>query len=129
MRTKNVWGVEMLNVTPHNITFGREDNGEIVIVEPSKILLNARVSEKKVPRPRYLRDAGTPIKCVRPFYLSTMEGYDILQEVPDGVVVVGSIIAAQAYPGAVFAMVACKGYERAPIAEKRMRHDKFIVFY
>ncbi len=129
MRTKDVWGVEILNVTPHSITFGREDNNGVIIVEPSKILINARVSEKKVPKPRQFREAGTPIKCVRPTYLSTIEGYDVLQEVPKGVVVVGSIIAAQAYPGTVFAMVACKGYERVPIAEKRMRHDKFIVYY
>jgi hypothetical protein len=129
VRTKDVWGVEILNVTPHSITFGREDNDEVIIVVPSKILLNARVSEKKVLRPRHLRNAGTPIICVQPHYLSTIEGHNILQEVPNGVVVVGSIIAAQAYPSTVFAMTPCKGYERVPIAEKRMRHDKFIVFY
>ena len=42
--------------------------------------------------------------------------------------VVGSIIAAQAYPGLVVAMVPAPGYERRPPAEKRMRPDKFTIY-
>lgn len=41
-------------------------------------------------------------------------------------VIVGSIIAAQAYPGVVFGGVAAPGYER--VAEKRILPDKFVVF-
>jgi hypothetical protein len=44
-------------------------------------------------------------------------------------VVVGSIIAAQAYPGLVVAMTPAPGYERKPPTEKRMRPDKFTVFF
>lgn len=43
-------------------------------------------------------------------------------------VILGSIIAAQAYPGDVVAMVPVPGYERVAPPEKRMRCDKFTVF-
>jgi len=43
-------------------------------------------------------------------------------------IIVGSIIAAQAYPGQVVALMPAKGYERRPPSEKRMRADKFTVF-
>jgi hypothetical protein len=42
--------------------------------------------------------------------------------------IVGSIIAAQAYPGSIKAMIPCEGYERVPPTEKRMRPDKFTVY-
>ncbi len=42
-------------------------------------------------------------------------------------VVVGSIIAAQAYANVV-AMIPCKGYEQATHAQERMRPDKFTIF-
>lgn len=45
-----------------------------------------------------------------------------------GAVIVGSIIAAQAFPGRVMAMVPVPGFERVPPAEKRMRDDKFTTF-
>jgi hypothetical protein len=45
-----------------------------------------------------------------------------------GSIIVGSIIAAQAFPGRVLAMVPAPGFERVPPAEKRMRDDKFTVF-
>ena len=49
------------------------------------------------------------------------------QENPDAIII-GSIIAAQAFPGRVLAMVPAPGFERVPPAEKRMRDDKFTVF-
>ena len=45
-----------------------------------------------------------------------------------GAVIVGSIIAAQAFPGRVLAMIPVPGFERVPPAEKRMRDDKFTTF-
>lgn len=43
-------------------------------------------------------------------------------------IIIGSIIAAQAYPGKVCAMIPAPGHERVPPAEKRMRTDKFTIF-
>jgi hypothetical protein len=45
-----------------------------------------------------------------------------------GAIIVGSIIAAQAFPGRVYATIPAPGFERVPPAEKRMRDDKFLVF-
>jgi len=45
----------------------------------------------------------------------------------ENILLIGSIIAAQSYPG-VLAMVPAPGYERVPPAEKRMRPDKFTIF-
>lgn len=41
---------------------------------------------------------------------------------------VGSIIAAQAYPGQVVAMTPAPGFERVPPAEKLMSCEKFTTF-
>lgn len=125
----DVWGVKILNTTPHEIIFGREDSDETISVPPCGILVNAKVSEKKVPRPQRLRDGnGAQIHCVKTVFLPDQKGRDFLRTVPSGTVVVGSIIAAQAYPGQICALVPCKGFERVPISEKRMRHDKFTIF-
>ena len=43
-------------------------------------------------------------------------------------IIVGSIIAAQAFPGRVVALIPVAGFERVPPAEKRMRDDKFTIF-
>ena len=43
-------------------------------------------------------------------------------------VIVGSIIAAQAYPGQVMAMTPSPGYERVPPDQKRMNPFKFTTF-
>ena len=46
----------------------------------------------------------------------------------NGAIVVGSIIAAQAFPKTVVAMTPVPGYERVPSNQKRMNPDKFTVF-
>lgn len=43
-------------------------------------------------------------------------------------IVVGSIIAAQAYPGDVCAMIPAEGFERVPPEQKKMRPDKFTIY-
>jgi hypothetical protein len=43
-------------------------------------------------------------------------------------VIIGSIIAAQAYPGDVVGMIPVPGYERVAPNEKRVLPDKFTVF-
>lgn len=51
-----------------------------------------------------------------------------LKSVASNVVVIGSIIAAQAYPGRVFGLCPVPGYERVAPNEKRMRLDQFITY-
>lgn len=115
---------KIINVTPHSITMQGKD-GNVYVVKPCGVLINARVVEEgagthpggaELVRTKFEVDPGSEI------LLSMLE-----QENP-GAVIVGSIIAAQAFPGRVFAMVPAKGFERVAPAEKRMRDDKFTVF-
>lgn len=108
-----VEGVLLVNTTPHPITF--EEAGVPVSVPTSK-LLNARAVEES---------AGEfgGVSFVKTSFVGTPEGEALIeairQEAPDAVIV-GSIIAAQAFPGKVVAMTPMPGFERVAPAEKRM---------
>ena len=45
-----------------------------------------------------------------------------------GALIVGSLIAAQGFPGRVVALIAAPGFERKPPHEKRMLDYKFTTF-
>ena len=137
-------GIVIFNATPHVIRFWREDWEGPVEVGPDEVI-NASIQEevvKKMPCPVcgqvgsheydcYNRMASDgDIRLVKTVFEPTDEGKAIVERAyKDGAdVVVGSIIAAQAYSGWVVAMTPAPGYERVPPAEKRMNPDKFTVF-
>lgn len=128
----DVDGKCVVNTTPHPITF-LSLKGEVVIV-PSSVpegektgpwLVNAQSVEEKVGE-----------DLVRTVFVGTPEGEAILDEIEawareeghDNLRVIGSIIAAQAYPGRVLGMCPAPGFERVPPAEKRMSTQKFTTF-
>jgi len=117
---KEVDGVVIFNGTPHPITFGVD--GDTVTVEPDEII-SARPIEQV---------AGTAgdVTFVRTVFEGTDEGREIIARARacGANIVVGSIIAAQAYPGEVVSMTPLPGFERRPPAEKRMNPHKFNVF-
>lgn len=121
-------GVTYINTTPHSITFRTED-GEEFTVEPCGELINASVVEEIV-------EEQGGITLVRTKFLKNDASQAFIQRIlasrahpADPVpVILGSIIAAQAYPGWVVAMIATKGYDRLPPAEKRMNPFKFTIF-
>lgn len=122
IRFKN--GVCVLNTTPHPVTM-QDVDGELITV-PTSILVNARVEEKQV------NDL-----FVESVFIGTPEGKEVIRDIegtyretgcPDRLVIVGSIIASQAYPGKVAGMCPVPGYERVAPSEKRMRCDKFTIF-
>lgn len=117
-------GKIILNVTPHPVRFQNSD-GDVYTVEPCGVLVNARPVEEAagthpsgaaLVRTRFEADPASEEALAR------------LEQENPGAVIVGSIIAAQAFPGRVFAMVPVPGFERVPPAEKRMRDDKFTTF-
>lgn len=71
-------------------------------------------------------------------FAGNIEGQNIIKSIEEWfnrhfdetrtLVIVGSIIAAQAYPGKVFGLTPVPGYERVAPAEKRMSSDKFVTF-
>ena len=120
-------GVVVCNTTPHPVTI-QDVTGELVTVEPSEdFVINAKVKEEQM----------SPL-LVKTVFEATEDGEKRLRSIEscfseffrDGRVlaVVGSIIAAQAYPGRVVAMTPVPGFERVSPAEKRMRCDKFTTF-
>lgn len=115
-------GLTIFNATPHVIRFWREDWDEPVEVE-SDAVLSAKIVEtihEETERYTLVKTQFVPDDPAENLIGDAYEmGADII---------IGSIIAAQAYPGAVFAMVPVPGYGRVPPAEKRMRPDKFTVF-
>ena len=114
-------GVKIVNVTPHPIRF--QDGDELVEVEPSGVVINARIEERVVKE-------GVPMLVTSTFKpdKDSEEALSKIEKEFPGVLVVGSVIAAQAFPGRVVGMVPVEGFERVPPEEKRMRSDKFTIF-
>lgn len=122
-------GVIIVNTTPHSIRFQDDDDFLIDLPSTEGYIINASVEEEPV----------SPL-LVRTTYKGNEEGLDIIKEIEAffehhfgsdkgyTLAIVGSVIAAQAYPGKVVSMCPVPGYERVAPSEKRMRSDKFVTF-
>jgi hypothetical protein len=116
--------MKIINTTPHPIRF-QNRAGEVYEVPPCGILINARPVEE----PAGTHPSGAEL--VRTRFVAdpaSEEALTKLERENPGAVIVGSIVAAQAFPGRVLAMIPVPGFERVPPAEKRMRDDKFTTF-
>ena len=115
-------GITVVNTTPHSLTF--LDGATVVEVPKSGVLINARVENEDTPE-------GV-ITFKKPTFLPKPESEERLQilesEVPPGTLVIGSIIAAKAYPGRVVGMIPAPGFERVPPAEKLMSVWEFTRY-
>lgn len=123
IKVVEIKGRYYVNTTPHQINL-RDEDGIDHVVPPSGVLINARAVEE----PAGERDG---VQFVRTRFVADEESVRVLDEIErlyPGVFPIGSIIAAQTFPGRVLAMVPVPGFERVPPAEKRMRADKFTVF-
>ena len=117
-------GVAVVNTTPHPITF-QDGAGTVTVPASQELLLNA------VPAEQAVDDL-----LVKTTFSGSSEGMKIIDAIqgtpmPEGArrrLIVGSIIAAQAYPGLVVAMTPAPGYERVAPAVKRMSVDKFTTY-
>jgi hypothetical protein len=114
-------GRHYYNATPHPITLQGE-NEEIISI-PRHGVINAQAVERASTT---VHPAG--VALVETAFHGTPEGDAIIDSIPADVIIIGSIIAAQAYPGRVLGMVPVPGFERVPPAEKRMMAAKFTVF-
>lgn len=120
-------GVTVVNCTPHPLSF-QSPEGEKVVVPCSVpegqrtgiLVINAKAVETKVSEFK-----------VKTVFESTLDGDTILAAIEDvfagqeNVMVVGSIIAMNAYPGKVVGMTPAPGFERVPPADKLMSSCKF----
>ena len=114
----------IINVSPHTLNF-RNDDGTEFEVPPSGVVINATPTDE----PAGSHPSGAELVRVR-FTANddAVAALDKLEAENPGSVIVGSMIAAQAFPGRVVGMVAAVGYERPPPAEKRMNPNKFTIF-
>lgn len=120
-------GLVIFNATPHSITFWKEGWQNVEVVE-SDTVINAKPIE--VEDSRLNLGNGDTLKLVRTSFIGDKDGKEIVKMAhrQGADLVVGSIIAAQAYPGLIVAMTPAPGYERVEPGLKRMNPDKFTTF-
>jgi hypothetical protein len=112
----------VVNTTPHPITF--DWDGEAIVIPPSEMLINARMAERIVAE----RDGVAFVATVFEPDPETEAKLRALKAERPNAIIVGSVIAAQAYPGLVVGMTPMPGFERVPPDQKRMNPRKFSVF-
>lgn len=121
-------GVAICNTTPHPVTI-QDIDGSLIEVPVSE-LVNAKVVEEELSdlfvttKFEGSPDGRRVIGEIKDQFLKTYG----LNETGPRLIILGSIIAAQAYPEEVCGMVPVPGYERVAPAEKRMRCDKFTIY-
>lgn len=117
-------GVNILNATPHPIRFQSQVTGEIITVEMSGYKLKANAVETTV-------STGV-VTLVKTVFVASDEGLDELENIQayriPNLMIVGSIISAQAFPGSVVGMVPVPGTERAAPQDKLYLPNKFTTF-
>lgn len=120
----------IFNCTPHPITI-QDINGDLISIDSdANCILSAKAIEQNVDD-----------ILVKTTFVGNPEGEAILDRIakffestikpnyPNSrLIIIGSMIAAQAYPGRVVAMCPVPGYERVAPDMKRMRCDKFTTF-
>lgn len=123
-------GVVVFNSTPHAIAFWREGWSDVITVESDEVI-NAVVKEAPYGsfQPKSAPDCEN-VWLVQTEFIGNEVGHEIIHRAREAgaEIIVGSIIAAQAYPGDVVAMTPAPGFERLPPAEKRMNPDKFTTY-
>lgn len=119
-----------LNTTPHPIRLA--DEVGTFEVPPSGLIVSATIVEEAAG------ELPGDIRLVRSVFKPEPLAEDRLRKLHQRfhrdtggkfhLIVIGSIIAAQAYPGLVYGMKACAGHERVPPEQKLMRGDEFVTF-
>lgn len=119
-------GLKVYNATPHFITF--DMGGHPVEIINDKTIDATLIYEDFEPSESEYTNPSLSYSTMR--YIGNEEGYAIIREAKrqGADVIVGSIIAAQAYPGDVCAMIPADGYERVAPNQKRVRTDKFVMY-
>lgn len=106
-----------------NNNFYNFSNG-VTIDSVPQYLINARVEEE------IFEEYG--IKYATPTFVGTPEEEATIKKIEcqfsQPPIIIGSIVAAQAYPGKVYGMCPVPGYERVAPADKLMRVDKFTRY-
>jgi len=120
----NFQGNIYINTTPHSITLKSTLTEEEFILPASGVLINSKPEESVV-------GGNGSIKFVQTTFTSNHEDYvklNILNDMFPCAIVIGSIIAAQAYPKRVYGLIPYPGLERVSVDQKKMQAEKFTIF-
>lgn len=121
--TITIFGIKIINTTICPINFLTE-NGAVHTVPPSGAVLEAT----KVQVPGNIRFKVQIIKTkFEPDAVSLNLLAQIEEEYPDALIL-GSQLAAQMFPGRVFAPIPYPGFENIPAAERKMSLERFMSF-
>lgn len=115
--------ISVINATPHPIKFDTVSG--VVEVPPSGYTLFATPEEELVSTP-----FGGCFVAVKTVFKPSEKGRQEIAEIREkfgAVIIVGSIISAQAYPGEVYSLVITPGLERASPEAKTYCAHKFNV--
>lgn len=120
-----IGNISVVNTTPHAVTMVNADLSLQTTVPVSGALINAKAVTSSV-------DSGiSGVKYQHTSFVADQNTMDTLKafkaQYPN-VVIIGSLIAAQAYPGLVVAMVAHHDYMRVAPQDKKMLIDTYTVY-
>lgn len=127
VKAYEIGGKTLINVTPYDTDFMLGANTKSQRIEslpPS----GTKVSVLRQEPVDHEKD-GTQFCKLQ--YVGTRGGDATIAEIKKqypNAIIVGSLMAAQAYPGDVVALCPAEGYERVTASEKVYRLDKFIVY-
>jgi len=110
-------GNRVINVTPHTLAF--VDGDETKFIEPSGLLVSAKLIKVNVSGPFVTE------KCVGDDY-----GAMIIQQIKEidcDVIIIGSSVAAGAFPMKVAAACEIEGYKSVPKGQRKYSVDEFRV--
>ena len=119
----------IVNCTPHAIKFQHEVSGEVLELPKSGLTLNA-TGEETVLADEY------EYKYVSTVFKASAEGdaelaflrHVLIESSAIRMIIVGSIVSAQAWPGIVASLIPIKGEERLPPNERHYSLTKFNMF-
>ena len=118
--------VKIINTTMHPITFQCADGSLVVIPPTPEYVINAEIDNSETHHDdRRHADFVTPRFNADRSIARALENF--LDAYPD-VILAGSLIAAQAYPRLICAMIPVPGFERVPPDQKRMDPHKWTEY-
>lgn len=113
-------------LTPHDVTL-QDTGGTLKQVPQYGVLVNAKAVETQI-NDLYVSTVFVGNETGRRTIADIKHWFTKNNRTGERLVILGSIIAAQAYSGDVVAMVPVPGYERVAPQEKRIQCDRFAVF-
>lgn len=125
--------MKLVNLTPHSIRMRDPLTNRDWLVEPSGLVISAGSRDRTVSR--FSDGSDQPlVQLVETEFLPNPEEAEKLAQLHEQMLgqgrylLIGSTLAAQAYPGQIVSLIPIKGLERVPTAQRVARSDKFRIF-